>query len=384
MSSANVYADAVHRQLQRYATWLPTDNVAVGAVGQLHGKIFVRIADLKNFGISVNIVKDPNAQATYKFMSSGVKEIAIEASASGAPPSASMGSAKLDIAFSKKHSVYFSLAKCRGYSIDNLVELGDKILGLVQKGKWQLDFFVVTRVVTAGSATILQAESKGASMELEGGASGTTVADLLKAGASVKVKSQSSVGLSIVAKSELTPLLALAKVKYSFFDRVLGSEPKFSYTLARNSVSVKHFCSHVDPIANIDVASKAKTKSDLLLNVRLPKYGDYIDIADLLDLTAKTSSVKPIHLPQGRVAATTDLGLGTRVPRKRLLAVVDKLRNVDLDKRSKAEEFVTVNLTLPKSGARVSVEPLFKLALNAAEPKARATMSADLSFDEVP
>jgi hypothetical protein len=383
MSAADVYTKEVHDQLKRYAAWLPTDHVAVGDVGQLQGNIFVRATDLKHLGISANVVKDPNTRATYKFMSAGAKEVAVDASASGVPASSGIGSAKLTIAFSSAHSVYFSLAKCVGHAIDDLVDLGNKVLKLVRDEQWQLDYVVVTRVVTAGSATILQAEGRGASIELEGDASGLPVADLLKAGASVKVKSQNSVGLSVVAESELTPLLSLGKVKYSFLDKVLGSEPTFSLNLTRNSIGLKHFSSHVDAIPNVDFSSTVTTKNDLVLNVRLPKYGNYVDIGDLLHLTAKTSVGKPSHSRRARGATPIDLGLGTRVPRKRFLALVDKLRYVDLDKKATGGDFVTVNLTLPKSGENVSLEPLFNLAVKAAEPKAGANMSADLSFDEI-
>jgi|HubBroStandDraft_1064217.scaffolds.fasta_scaffold101967_1 hypothetical protein len=380
MASADVYAEEIHKQLKRYATWLPTDYVSVGAVGQLQGKIFTPLSHLRNFGISVNVVNDPNTKATYKF-TSGAKEAAIGALATGVP--GGIGSAGLSIAFSKAHSVYFLLAKCVGHAIDNLKDLGDKVLKQVQRGQWQLDYVIVTRVVTAGSATILQAESKGASIDLEGDASGTPVADLLKAGASVKVKSQSSVGLSIVAESKLTPLLSLAKVKYTFLDHVLGSGPKFSYTLERNSAALRDFGSHVDRLTNVDFAKKETTKNDLLLNVRLPKYGTYVDIADLLDLTAKTSAVRRARAPGVRVVTATDFGFGTRVLNKQLRAVVDRLSFVDLDEKASEGEFIHLNIKLPKSGTSVSVEPLFKLAMNTAEPRAHAIMSADLSFAEI-
>jgi hypothetical protein len=382
MSAASLYTNEVHDQLERYAMWLPTDPVSVGDVGQLQGNMFVRVADLNHFGISANVVKDPNTRATYKFMSSGAKEVAVDASARGVPASG-IGSAKLTIAFSSEHSVYFSLAKCIGHAIDDLVDLGNKILRLLQDEQWQLDFVVVTRVVTAGSATILQAEGRGASIELEGDASGSPVADLLKAGASVKVKSQNSVGLSVVAESELTPLLSLGKVKYSFLDKVRGSGPTFSSNLKRSSIGLKQFSSRVDAIPNVDFYSKVTTKNDLVLNVRLPKFGDYIDIADLLHLTAETSVGKASHSRKERGSAIVDLGSGTRVPRKRFLALVDEFPCVALDKRAASGDFVTVNLTLPKSGKNVSVEPLFQLAVKATVPRACANMSAVLSFGEI-
>jgi hypothetical protein len=197
MSAADVYTDEVHTQLQRYATWLPTDNIKVGAVGQLHGTVFVPLSHLKNFGISAAATKDPNTNATYKFMSVGVKEVAIEAKASGVLTSAGIGAAKLNIGFSKSHSVYLALYGCTGYAIDNLVALGHKLLELVERNEWPLDYVVVTRIIKAKSATILEAEAKNTEINLEGDASGTPVVDLLKAGASVKVKSQGSVGLNV-------------------------------------------------------------------------------------------------------------------------------------------------------------------------------------------
>ena len=65
-------------------------------------------------------------------------------------------------------------------------------------------------------------------------------------------------------------------------------------------------------------------------------------------------------------------------------AVVDKLSFVDLDKKASEGQFVHLSVKLPKSGTNVSVEPLFKLAMKTTEPKARAVMSADLSFEEIP
>jgi len=384
VSAADVYSKEVHSQLKRYATWLPTEEVKVGTVGQLQGKIFVPLSDLKTFGISANVVKDPSTQAAYKFMSSGTKEVALDASAGGVATSAGIGAAKLNISFSREHSVYFSLAGCAGYAIDDLVNLGHSVLEQLNKQKWQLDYVVVTRVVTAESATILQAESKGAAIELEGDTSGTSVADLLKAGASVKVKSQSSVGLSIVAKRNLTPLLRLAGVKYTFFDQLRRSKPKFSYTLAHDSIGLTPFRSHVDASPSVNFATKALAKDALLLNVDLPQFDNYVDIAGLLDLTARTATVRSTSSPNLRINRLEGFDLCTRIHRKRLLDVVDKLPYVDFDKKAATGDFIKLKLRLPKSGSAVSMAPLFNLCMKAAEPLPQAKISAELYFAEIP
>ncbi|HEV7668844.1 MAG TPA: hypothetical protein VGS22_09990 [Thermoanaerobaculia bacterium] len=382
MAAADVYTDEVRNQIQRYATWLPTDNIKVGTVGQLHGNVFVPLSHLKNFGIPTQVTKDPNTNATYKFMSAGVKEVAIAASASGIPTSAGIGAAKLTIGFSKAHSVYLALYGCTGYAIENLVALGHKLLELVEKNEWQLDYVVVTRIIKAESATILQTEAKNTEINLEGDASGTPVVDLLKAGASVKVKSQGSVGLEIVAASKLTPLFSLAKVKYTWVGKVLGDKPKFVYSLSQKSVGLGPFRSQVEAAPNIAFAGASKTKNDLILSVRLPKSGNYVDIADILDLTPKTTEAEP-KSTQVQVTSQGTFGFTSRVPRKRFLQVVKEHPNFYLVEDSTKGQFINLNVTLPKARGNVSVEPLFTFAEKMAEPNASAKMKAELSFGEI-
>jgi hypothetical protein len=233
----------------------------------------------------------------------------------------------------------------------------------------------VTRVVTAGSATILQAQSKDASIVFEGDAAGSPVLDLLKAGAKVKVKSQSSIGISVVAESKLTPLLSLGKVKYNFFDWALGKRPKFSsYIAGHNSVGATRFYSIVDATPNIDLTTTADTKNDLNLDLTLAKYGDYIDIGNLLDLTSRASGT--------RVGNVARVQPSSRVSKAKLLSVVNKLPRVDVDSDI-ADDCIKLKVKLPKSGATINVRPLMTFAMNAAEPKPKATANAELSFDEI-
>ncbi len=187
-------------------------------------------------------------------------------------------------------------------------------------------------------------------------------------------------GLSIVAESKLTPLLSLAKVNYTFFDRVLGNKPSFGY----KSVGLGSFSSQVDAAPNVALAGKVETKNDLLLSVRLPRSGDYVDIADLLDFTAKTTAATPTRSGRIRLATPSAFDLSSRVHRKRFLEVVSELPNFDLAEEGAAGDSINLNVTLPKAKGTVSVRPLFAFAEKVAEPRATASMKAELHFDELP
>jgi hypothetical protein len=377
MSAVEVYTKEVHEQTHRYATWLPGDIITLGTVGYLEGKAFQPHTHLKNFGISAEEVKDPAAKADYTFASGGVTEVAGNASASGVPTSVGIGAAKLKINFSSAHSVYVALRGCVGSAFGDLVTLGDKILQLVKTGNWKLDWVVVTRLVTVASATILQAEAKGAAAELEGSISATPVADLLKVGAGVKMVSKSSVGMSIVTEPNLTPLLGLAQVRYTFFDWLFDGEPQFSYIPSRRSIRLAPFSSRVHMAPNIDFASDIEAKGDILLNVRVPQIGEYVDIADLIELT---TSVAPGKIPRAATAQTS-FGVPARMPRDKFLDLVKKEPYLDLGEMSGG--FINFNVTLPKAKGYVRLEPLIELAGKASGLRASTRLATDLSFDEL-
>ena len=62
MSAAETYTKEVHQKLERYATWLPTDKIAVGDLGFLRGDRFYRIAHLNDFEIPLPSTSRQNSR----------------------------------------------------------------------------------------------------------------------------------------------------------------------------------------------------------------------------------------------------------------------------------------------------------------------------------
>jgi hypothetical protein len=379
MHADRAYAHEVHTQLGRYATWLPGDHLEVGAVGRLSNEIFYPETNLDHFGIPFNVVDDPKSKTTYKFMSSGTQEVTGSASAS-VLTSAGPAAATLTVNFSKENSVYFLLTDCVGSAVDDLAKLGMEILKQTRNHAWPLDYVVVTRIVTAQSATILQAESKNASIVLEGGSDGVPVLEALRSHGKLSVKSQNSVGFSAVAQRKSTPLLNLSKVYYTFWDSVLGKEPD-KFGDARDSISVKRLSTIVDALPNVQFSQPLSAKNDLRLDVTCARYGDFVDIGDLLDFTSRASGTK-LSEPSGLGRSVT-LNWNPRVNRTRLSSAVNKSKHIDIDRSSRSDDHIRIRITLPKSGATVNLKPLTKLTINTAEPKPRMTANAELLFDEI-
>jgi hypothetical protein len=393
MSSAKAYGRLVHEQLLLYATWLPDVRVHVGDVGRLNGHVFEPVRRLKDLGIPFNVVRDPKADVSYTFMSAGTKEMSVAASGTAGSGPAGSGAASLRIEFAKEDSVYFMAHGCSGSAIDDLEKLGDQILKQVEKKTWLLDYVVATRVVRAKSATIVQSSATGASIELEGNASGTPVPDLLKAGAAVKVKSRSSVGFSAVAKRDLTPLLVLGRVDLTLGQklkrRVGMSVPTQIPRTCRKGV--RDLETVIEPMEDV-VQKSSGGQGEMVVRVRLPRYGDMVDMGGLFDLSARSigavrgraPGAKGRALRLGTVLESRHGLYRTRVGAERLGAVVDAHPEITLDEDAADEGFVTVNMALAKdAGDTVDAEPLLALTLETAEPRQRATVSAELSFGEI-
>lgn len=397
MSSAEIYTKEIHDQLQRYATWLPSERVTVGDVGVLRDNIFTREAHLTDFGINATAVKDPATNATYKFMSAKTSETQGSVGAAGALPQGASAKADLTIGFGKKDSVYFFLTKCVGSAIENQLKLGTEILKRVKTKEWKLDYVVVTRVVNAGSATILQAASKNASIVFEGTAKSPAL-ELLSAGASLNVRSGSFSGFSAITKGQLTPLFTLGKVDYGILDWVLERDPEFtaSTNVKTARIGVSRLRRIVESSPDINFASSPGTSPDHEeLTVMLPKYGEHVDINNLVEFAVNAHEGFSIarKAVRGRIGGgykeepikpLSSLGLcNMRIQGKRIRSLANKKANIEWETKAGDKDYVQLSVMLPKSGTSVDFAPLLDFAGDAIQAKATATMTAELSFHEI-
>jgi hypothetical protein len=96
------------------------------------------------------------------------------------------------------------------------VALGREIISFVKNGEWQMDWVVVTEIITAGSTTIAVSSQKGAHCTLEAKGELPQI-DLANASIGLKMISAQAIGYQVIAERGLCPLLGLSKAHKPFF-----------------------------------------------------------------------------------------------------------------------------------------------------------------------
>lgn len=214
-----------------YAAWPPGQPLSVGDVGVLQrGTIFVRQSSLKNLGITFRTVKDANTD-DYTYKSTSVSEVSVGAS-TGLGPVGASANARLQVSFGGAEGIYFTAADGMWTSIDDQQGLGDDIVALHKRGKWNPTWAVVTMVFEARGTTVVTSQSKNAEVILEAASPSIQSIDLKDTSVKVNIKSSRDLGLQIVAKTGMTPLIGLSGLRKRFFGKPSWS-PQMALTINR-------------------------------------------------------------------------------------------------------------------------------------------------------
>lgn len=218
-SLADEYCDQLKRNFKTlYATFPPNEPVMLGDYGVMNGNVFVPIGKVSDLGIPIgNVRRIPERASDVDFTSEGSVDVELHAAGSATPGGVAVN-AGIDISFSKKFSIFFFAAKCVPAFIEDQVTLGNAVLRLLQEGKWQKKFVVITSLLEAGSTTIVVSASDQSSIALEATSSAVPAIDLGDVTLKLSLKRARSVGLKVVTQGSLTPLIGLSKVSGLFRD----------------------------------------------------------------------------------------------------------------------------------------------------------------------
>jgi hypothetical protein len=208
------YTEEMHRRFGYLATWLPNSKVELGDVGLLRRDRFERITDLERLGIPFTSGGIGNP-ADYEYMSADSVEAAFKSDTKLSVPQVGVTpEAVLAITFGRANAVVFVAHGCTTETIEDLDEVGRRILSMDRNGKWERDHVVVTELVRAASATILISSGAQASAELAVRArGGISTLSLGEAAADVRLISSSGIGTKIIAAMEVSPLFRASGVQ---------------------------------------------------------------------------------------------------------------------------------------------------------------------------
>jgi len=212
---ADIYTEEIHGNINMYAAWPPGDTLSLGDYGVLIGNRFERKGNVNNdFGVSYREKKYPST-SNYKFASLGKVQTVFKPKAQATLQGiVNILNASLDINFSDSRSVFFNAANCSQSLIDNIeFKLAKEIISLYKKGKWNPDWVIVSKLISADSTTAIISGSGNASISLEASTPQVPMINLADASIGLTSKSEKDIGFSIITQGGLTPLFGLLKLK---------------------------------------------------------------------------------------------------------------------------------------------------------------------------
>jgi hypothetical protein len=223
MSVAGTYCRDVSRELRLLATWPPGAPMRVGSVGRFLGdRVFEPETSLGSHGITVPVDDDPGP-GVLSYTSDGVREQGVAAGAHlpDLAGGAVTAKATVRISFQREHGIVFRASGLRYRTMRDQPTMARKVARLAETGQWGRDWYIVTQVVEAASASILISDAPSAEVELALAANAEAGGvDLLGAELSPRVVRHRGMHVLIVGASGLAPLFKAKRVRRTFFGDV--------------------------------------------------------------------------------------------------------------------------------------------------------------------
>ena len=230
-TSYEQYTEEMRREFGYSATWLPNAPLRIGDVGFFRRDRFERVTSLRAMGVAVPL-SPPGESSDLEYLSAGHVELSWRTDAGvgsldqiiGTAPTAD-ASTTVSVLFGRAHAVVFQALASRVQAVRDLTELASQLRPLVESGKWQRDFAVITEVIQTGPSAVLVSSQANARADFRvktSALAGPCV--LARASANLGIVSASGVSVKIAAPNGLTPLFRACA-----FRSRLRRPPKLTY-----------------------------------------------------------------------------------------------------------------------------------------------------------
>lgn len=211
-SLAKTYVRDIHKEwVHVFGTWPIGSQVELGDYGYLEDGIFLRFGNIADKQVAGEIREDEN-EDVHEYKSADKVSVASHAKGSVAVSGVAQIKASLEVSFSGKHAVFLKAAGGKWNTFKSLDEIGQQILSLHHAKDWDRKLVVVTSLLKACATTVIVSSGSCASVVIEAAASDVEVIDLVDANVGLNIKSESNLGLKVIAEGGMTPLFGLMKV----------------------------------------------------------------------------------------------------------------------------------------------------------------------------
>lgn len=210
------YTEEMHREFGYSATWLPNTQLSIGDVGFFHRDRFQRVTSLREMGITI-AVGPTGEPSDLEYLSANQVQLSWRTDAGASTMPAAEAATTISVVFGRAHAVVFQALACRVRAIRDLPGLTAQLHALVDSGKWQRDYAVITEVIQTGPSAVLVSSQANARADFRVRAGALTgPCALAQAAANLGVLSTSGVSVKVVAPKGLTPLFRACAFRSRF------------------------------------------------------------------------------------------------------------------------------------------------------------------------
>lgn len=210
------YTEEMHREFGYSATWLPNTRLSIGDVGFFHRDRFQRVTSLREMGMTA-AAGSPGEPSDLEYLSANQVQLSWRTDAGVSAMSAAEAATTISVAFGRAHAVFFQALASRVRAIRDLPALAAQLRALVDNGKWQRDYAVITEVIQTGPSVVLVSSQANARADFRVRAADLTGScALAQAAGNLGVLSTSGVSVKVVASEGLTPLFRACAFRSQF------------------------------------------------------------------------------------------------------------------------------------------------------------------------
>jgi len=187
----------------------------IGDYGIKRDDVFQRLGSITQLGVGFEVI-DGTAQSTYQFKSEGAVDLDFVAKGDVRPGGVPAVRAGIEIRFNRQDAVLFSAAGCTITQIADIPGVGAQLTALLEAGRWDTGFYVVTSIVKAAQTTAIVSSDRSSEIALEATSDALAQIDLADTTLKLRTKRSRSTALEIVTASDQTPLMQLSRLRGLF------------------------------------------------------------------------------------------------------------------------------------------------------------------------
>ena len=222
MGTARRFSKVLHSELDVHAAWMPVTNTfAVGDYGVISDGVFVKMGNIKEFGVPFTTAV--GAPAKMRFRSDGTRVTRFVAGAEVPNIPQVDLEASIRIEFSTEDSFYVDAPVLTVESIEDVARVG---AALRRTEGWRRKYRVVHSTYTGQGCTIISSRKANSAFELSATANVLRLLELGQAQAGITLSGEEAAGLEVIGA---TGVVGLRLFKLRLFtgstDVLRGPEP---------------------------------------------------------------------------------------------------------------------------------------------------------------